>query len=238
MTKAGPVWTGEVRFNEQWLDQPLHWKRPRRIFVVAHGDLFHENVPDAWIDRIFAVMFDASRHQFQCLTKRAERMHAYMADSETPKRISAVFREHMQQFVKGALLLDTKPEEWEATIDWPVKNVWLGVSVENQETANERIPWLLKTPAAVRWISAEPLLEETVVFNMDGPVDVPWPPSPLDWLVCGGESGPGARPMDPAWARSLRDQCSMVGTAFFMKQMARKATIPTDLLVRQYPTVG
>lgn len=173
-TKAGPVWNGEVRFNDEWLDQPLRWKKPRMIFVCAHGDLFHEDVPLDWLLQVFEVMKLAHWHTFQVLTKRAERM---------------------KHFVTKA-----------------VQNVWLGVSVEDQTRADERIPQLLHTPAAKRWISAEPLL---------GPVDLSrfagdsWP---LDWVVAGGESGPGARPMRTAWARSLRDQCRRENIPFLHKQ--------------------
>ena len=107
----------------------------------------------------------------------------------------------------------------ELAIDWPLPNVWLGVSVEDQRRANERIPVLLETPAAVRWISAEPLLEEITVFGINGPIDVPdGMDSPLHWVVCGGESGPRARPMHAAWARYLRDQCEAVGAPFFFGQ--------------------
>jgi protein gp37 len=202
-TKNGPVWTGEVRFNEQWLDQPLRWKKPRMVFVCAHADLFHEAVPDEWIDRVFAAMELASQHTFQVLTKRADRMRKYL---------------RFRQVV--------------------LPNVWLGVSVEDQAAADERIPLLLDTPAAVRWVSAEPLL---------GPVDLTrvmhqqkhsgwsfrWDSltgfrghqcggsdnnSRLDWVIVGGESGPKARPMHPAWARSLRDQCAAAGVPFLFKQ--------------------
>lgn len=101
----------------------------------------------------------------------------------------------------------------------PLANVWLGTSAEDQETANERIPALLETPAAVRWLSAEPLLGPLEIFSINGPIDVPdGMRSPLDWVVAGGESGPGARPMDPSWARSLRDQCVAAAVPFFFKQ--------------------
>ncbi|MDE0406878.1 MAG: phage Gp37/Gp68 family protein [Alphaproteobacteria bacterium] len=181
-------WTGEVRFNRQWLDQPLRWKRPRRIFTVAHGDLFHEAVPDQWLDIVFAVMAQSRRHVFQVLTKRPARAREYL---------------------QGLARRDS----------WPWGHVWIGASAENQKTLNERIVPLLETPAAVRWLSAEPLLEEIEVFNMDGPVDLfDGEDSPLHWVVCGGESGPGARPMDPHWARCLRDQCVGADVPFFFKQ--------------------
>lgn len=224
-TKAGPVWTGEVRFNEQWLDQPLRWREPRRIFVCAHGDLFAEGVPDEWIDRVFAVMALAPQHTFQVLTKRAARMRDYCV-----ARSAAITTRHYLGF------------------RLPLNNVWLGVSVEDQARADERIPLLLDTPAAKRFISAEPLLgplDLTTIDLPDGDTYIEplagtegeegeqWPR--LDWVIVGGESGPGARPMHLDWARSLRDQCVAAGTAFFMKQMSKKAPIPDDLLIRQFP---
>lgn len=173
-SKAGPVWNGQVRFNEQWLDQPLRWRKPRMIFVCAHGDLFHENVSDEWIDRVFDVMAKAKQHVFQVLTKRPERVRDWMTREE------------------------------------PLPNVWLGVSVEDQQRADERIPHLLATPAAKRFVSYEPAL---------GPVDFsPWL-AKISWLIAGGESGPGARPFDIAWARSTVEQCQESGVACFVKQL-------------------
>lgn len=241
--KAGPVWNGQVRFNDQVLLDPLHWRRPRRIFVCAHGDLFHENVPFEWIDRVFAVMALAPQHQFQVLTKRAARMRAYFEDRSTRRCDS-----------RGAALIAL----WEAmeTPDgdrifegpWPLPNVWLGVSVEDQKRAEERIPDLLATPAAIRWLSCEPLLGpldlecidlafvesreqepsglvsvsalDGLHFDCEGSVDgVLGNPDPhVDWVVAGGESGPGARPMKPDWPRSLRDQCARAAVPFLFKQ--------------------
>ena len=241
-----PVWTGEVRFNEEFLTQPLRWKRPRMIFVCAHGDLFHESVPDEWIDRIFAVMALCPQHTFQVLTKRSARMREYLSN---PLR---------------AGIVQTVVDNWECEDDcpfgdahapwvidpWPLPNVWLGVSVEDQLRADERIPDLLATPAAVRWISAEPLLGPVdlgVAWHGESALDsycwgdCAWcenghPPltnchlgrqseaehlkdrSGLDWVVVGGESGPKARPMHPDWARALRDQCAAAGVPFFFKQ--------------------
>jgi len=206
-SKAGPVWTGEVRFMEQWLIQPLRWAKPRMIFVCAHADLFHEAVPDEWIDRIFAVMAMAPQHTFQVLTKRPERMREYL---HSPVVIDSIANAaHDIDGGIGAPIL-------------PLPNVWLGVSVENQAAADERIPELLATPAAVRWISAEPLI---------GPVNLA-ASSPnarslaedLDWVVAGCESGPGARPCDVEWLRYLRDQSKRAGVPFFLKQ----ATVGRD----------
>jgi protein gp37 len=249
-SKAGPVWNGRLIFNREWLDLPLRWRRPRMVFVCAHGDLFHENVPDEWIDRIFAVMALAPQHRFQVLTKRAARMREYMSSIDNGKcgRLDG-YRDALIEGTAQEILYERFGEDssmWLA-VSLPLPNVWLGVSVEDQARAEERIPDLLATPAAVRWVSAEPLL---------GPVDleVAWagetalnaecwgecgwcenglPPlhncqrglgderrvrSGLDWIVAGGESGPGARPMHPDWARGLRDQCAAAGVPFFFKQ--------------------
>jgi protein gp37 len=230
-SKNGPVFNGKVRFNEQWLDLPLRWRRrPRRIFVCAHGDLFHENVPDEWIDRVFAVMALSPQHQFQVLTKRAERMREYLSISPTEicERIVAAM---------GHKAICTANDLWTV---WPLPNVWLGVSCERQQEADERIPHLLATPAAKRFISAEPLLgridlrfsipsfldgEERPLMRLDALrgvhscgsaiVDAD---AKLDWVIAGGESGKKARPMHPDWARSLRDQCADAGVPFFFKQ--------------------
>lgn len=242
MSAAGPVWNGEVRFNEQWLDQPMRWTKPRLIFVCAHGDLFHEAVPDEWLDRVFAMMALCPRHTFQVLTKRPARMLAYLADAEME--------------IRDAI----KYERVAHTMQWPLRNVWLGVSVEDQAAADERIPLLLKTPAAVRWISAEPLLGTVDLRHLNKDKETneldalqPWtweqeleqwrgssetweedfadwyggmtiaqakgPCHPkIDWVVGGAESGNHARPTHPAWFRSLRDQCAAAGVAYLHKQ--------------------
>ena len=195
-TPAGPRWTGRVELIKSKLQEPLHWKKPRRVFVNSMSDLFHESLPDDAILEVFRVMQDCPQHIFQVLTKRPENMRRFMA-------------------------------EWEGESIWegPVQNVWLGVSVEDQKTADERIPLLLQTPAAVRFVSYEPALGPVCLLNylLYGPwsaVNVKPPTSRgLDWVICGGESGPGARPFDIAWARSVRDQCKAAGGAFFMKQL-------------------
>lgn len=197
-TKKGPVWTGEVRFNEQWLDQPIRWKRPRLIFVCAHGDLFHEAVPNEWIDKVFDVMARAPQHTFQVLTKRSARMREYI--SRLPARRETLGTDWQ---------LDWSP--------WPLRNVWLGVSVEDQKRA-ARLDNLGATPAAVHWVSYEPAL---------GPVDFrPWLPDReldetggLDWIVAGAESGPRARAYELDWFRRLRDDCAAAGTAYYLKQL-------------------
>jgi protein gp37 len=191
------VWTHENRLN-----MPLRLRKPRRIFVNSMSDLFHEDVPFGFVERVFVVIEGAPQHTFQILTKRPERMRAFM-------------------------------QRWADQRGVPA-NAWLGVSVEDQSTADERIPLLIQTPAAVRWISAEPLL---------GPINLyPWACMPelmdkhgepfvgLDWVVVGGESGPKARPMHPDWARSLRDQCVDAGVPFLFKQWGEflPCGMPTD----------
>lgn len=219
--------TGEVRLNEGWLDQPLRWKRPRRIFVCAHGDLFHEAVPDEWIDRVFAVMALAPRHTFQVLTKRPERASEYMSDPA--RRLSAASVAACMHATGAWSFPD------DISLLWPLPNVWLGTSIEDQATADARIPHLLATPAAVRFVSAEPLLGPVSLDDMcDGvkfvdalrgnwwhdsePPHIESGKPRLDWVIVGGESGKHARPMHPDWARSLRDQCVAAGVPFFFKQ--------------------
>jgi len=227
-TSNGPVWNGQVRFNEQWLNQPLEWKRPRRIFVCAHGDLFHESVPNEWIDKVFAVMALAPWHTFQVLTKRPERMKAYLQPGRAhPVGLEAlaITFEHHSKHANSEIGKGCKLTGNIAHLQvWPLPNVWIGVSVEHQEAADERIPLLLETPAAIRWISAEPLL---------GPVSFRWAAwhdynkpvhnhldgmKGIDWVVAGGESGANARPMHPDWVRNIRDQCNESGVAFLFKQ--------------------
>lgn len=218
------VWDGSVHFNERALTLPLRWKRPRRIFVNSMGDLFHDTVPDAWIDRVFAVMALAPQHSFQLLTKRPERMKAY---------VTAVARDGrwLPAADDRAMWVGTGGRR-----TFPLPNVWLGVSAEDQRRADERIPLLLATPAAMRFVSCEPLL---------GPIDLHrleiisdgrgfhasalqrqhddcffQSPALLDWVIAGGESGKDARPMHPNWVRSLRDQCAGADSPvpFFFKQ--------------------
>ena len=220
MSKAGPVWTGEVRLNQDWLMQPLRWKRPRRIFVCAHGDLFHEGVPDEWIDKMFAVMAAASKHTFQVLTKRADRMAAYC---------NTLGRHHSADRVSlsAKALKLSEPFFWTLGAEGCyLPNVWLGTSTEDQSRADERLPHLRKIPAAVRFVSAEPLLGQ-VNFEpyFDG----------IDWLIVGGESGPGWRDMHPAWVAEIVENCRAYHVPVFVKQMAGKRPIPPNLMIRQFP---
>jgi protein gp37 len=223
--------TGEVRFNEQWLDQPLRWKKPRKIFVCVHGDLFHESVPDEWLDKVFAVMLLASQHAFQVLTKRPERAREYLT-----KLFVEV--DEWDRIEQAALHLGATVDQAVDAgnlFDKPLPNVWLGTSISDQASADLRIPQLLACPAAVRFVSAEPLLgpvdmTEVAVARPDlhasSIIDVLRgtggfthdPKGRIDWVIVGGESGPHARPMHPDWARSLRDQCAAAGVPFLFKQ--------------------
>jgi protein gp37 len=146
-TKAGPVWNGEVRFNEQWLTQPLRWTKPRMIFVCAHADLFHESVPDEWIDRVFAVMALAPQHIFQVLTKRSARMRKYLARESFLSRIGNSSRVEPLQ-LKGEWFPNERAIRQILGSTFPLPNVLLGDRVEDQKRADERIPDLLATPAA------------------------------------------------------------------------------------------
>jgi protein gp37 len=180
------------------LDAPLHWKTPRRVFVNSMSDLFHEHVPVNFIFEVLRRVQFCGQHTFQVLTKRP-----------------APMLEAMSQFYRL-----NKCEV--------LPNLWLGVSVGNQAAADERIPLLLQTPAAVRWISAEPLLGPVNVFDfltVRGGRASHRADSGLDWVVAGGESGPNARPMHPDWARSLRDQCASAAVPFFFKQWGNWAPI-------------
>lgn len=230
---SGAHWTGKVRLIEQHLEDPLRWKRPRRIFVISMSDLFHESIPDEWIESIFAVMLRARRHTFQVLTKRPARMLDFMNRNSTGGRLLHLAGELNHKGVD------------EESGEWPRKNIWLGVSVEDQKTADERIPLLLQTPAAVRWISAEPLLGPIDLESLTGLVGEKYQvlnpilcsgdsnrPA-IDWVVVGGESGAGARPFDLAWARSIVQQCKAAGVAVFVKQLGSKAeSIPDRISYR------
>lgn len=184
------------------LEVPLRWRKPRRVFVNSMSDLFHPNVPRTFLDAVWSTMIEARQHQFQILTKRPARMLEFMT-------------------ARAA-------EGWRADRE----NIWLGVSIEDQATADERIPLLLDTPAAVRFLSAEPLLGPVDLASIDTGDSTIYPLWPfvdvegrgrasaerIDWVIAGGESGPNARPSHPDWFCSLRDQCARAGVPFFFKQ--------------------
>jgi len=271
MVRDNPVWTGKVKLApEHILLKPLKAKAPRTYFVNSMSDLFHEDVPDEWIDRVFAVMALTPHHTFLVLTKRAERMKAYVTRDNSDAYVR-FYEQHWRgpdsEWCKdGPHLSYLHPR---AFPDWPLSNLWLGVSAERQQEADARIPDLLATPAAVRFVSAEPLLgpirfdhiptaclaKGAACCHGNAWLDslrgiqaceragaYAWPnktgmPRGLDWIIVGGESGPGARPMALEWARAIRDQCARFDVPFFMKQVDKKQPIPADLEVRQWPRV-
>lgn len=273
ITNGHPQWTGKVALVEKHLLDPLSWKLPRRVFVNSMADLFHESLPDEFIDRVFAVMALAPLHTFQVLTKRADRMLSYFSNLAHRQEMIGIEAERISG--KARFVGDNR-------VMWPLPlpNVWLGVSVENQESADKRIPDLLATPAAIRLISYEPALGPVDLTKVDyrallremladftrrmavraGESDVEeqvkkarasipdgdfsagegnpvlnaltgewfdgWDSGTdgkkLDWIIVGGESGPGARPFDIEWARSVVRQCAEAGVACFVKQLGAK----------------
>lgn len=246
LSNGHPTWTGKIQFNEKALLLPLRWKRPRRVFVNSMSDLFHEHVSDEQRDRIFAVMALCPQHTFQVLTKRPAQMKEYIAGAFVKgfaglSRVTSVNEEVRK--------ISLASEKW---IEFPLPNVWLGTSIEDQPAADDRVPLLLQTPAAVRFLSCEPLLGPLGLSKWIGgdfavntrdcepmkprTAELLWKMAAaafrhaggaaVDWVIVGGESGPGARPMHPDWARSLRDQCQAAGVPFFFKQWGEWAPKP------------
>lgn len=205
---------GQVRCHDDALEIPLRWKKPRRIFVNSMSDLFHKDVPFEFIDKVFAVMALCPQHTFQILTKRPERMAEYTAD-----------RGRLTMVAQAMALLGYGAESM--YLRWPLPVVWLGTSVENQKAADERISHLLKCPAEIRFLSVEPLL---------GPVDLSkFLRSPTvcltttyrmtDWVIVGGESGPGSRPCNVELIRSIVEQCKAARVPCFVKQVGSHPVI-------------
>lgn len=215
--KAGRVmFNGKVNLDETAIDDPLRWKRPRRVFVNSMSDLFHKDVPYTFIRKVWRNMLATPQHTYQVLTKRPERM--------------------------ANVVTQLVQEDWDAGLP-KASNIWLGTSVENQEQADTRIPHLLRVPASVRFLSCEPLLGPVDLTRVGFTGDTTYQldvlkgryhygnpehstdfcfgmssMGPIHWVIAGGESGHGARPMHPDWARSLRDQCEAGDVAFFFKQ--------------------
>lgn len=298
--KRGPQWTGEGRFIEDALDLPLRWRRPRRVFVDSMSDLFFEKFTNEEIAAVFAVMALAPRHTFQVLTKRPARAREWFAwaEAEWPKLHSLTAIQEMRArghgpdsnvvltYARGERVLEElRRVEDDFAAPWPLPNVHLGVSVENQAAADERIPLLLQTPAAVRFLSVEPLLgpvdlsrwlavvcscarcgaesdglhdfcpecktdnlvtlwgarqlermrtgeryENGVQPDDDGPG--------LDWVIVGGESGPGARPCDVAWIRSIVEQCRAADVACFVKQLGAASIVSSQAQFSMLAPIG
>lgn len=277
------------------LAEPLSWKKPRMVFVNSMSDLFHEDVSFEFIAAVFGVMAACPQHTFQVLTKRPDRALAFFEWIKTAP-ISEPFERGGKQFgVPRELTVCSMQLEAEAETDvdrasfgsiyemagavvainkpaWPLKNVWLGVSIATQADADKNIPVLLKCTASVRFVSAEPLIEAVSLQRFmfeDCPSECVSksheraghrvPNGALDWVIVGGESGPGARPCDLEWVRSIVQQCEAAGVSCFVKQMGTKWAIaqpgwgtarcddrkggkpdrwPEDLRVRQFPEVA
>lgn len=203
----------QLQLLPQRLNIPLRWTKPQRIFVNSVSDLLHEDVPDAFLDQAFAVMLlaaDLRGHAFQVLTKRPQRLQAYLTGPQRRDRIADAM---------SALTWRGAAEAGEAlrarTGDLTHPGLWLGTSTEHQDAARARIPALLDTPASVRFLSCEPLLGEVDLLPWLGAPDGP---AGLHWVIAGGESGRHARPMHPDWARLLRDRCAAAGVPFHFKQ--------------------
>jgi len=236
----------DLRLVPEKLDEPFRWKNPRRVFVNSMSDLFHENVPDEYIDRIVAVMALCSQHTFQVLTKRAARLDAYLK--------ALCFREVPVSLAITRVPWYDTPQSSPCSVatiedrlaEGPLENVWWGVSVEDKKYGLARIEELRTTPAAIRFLSIEPLLEDLGEINLQG----------IHWVIIGGESGPGARSFNLAWARSIVAQCRAAAVPCFVKQLGAKpfsgsgdetwwfvrdrkggnpSEWPTDLQIREYP---
>jgi protein gp37 len=276
MTPNGPRWSGKVQLDIDAIKKVLKWKKSKRIFVCDMSDLFYEEVPDDFIERVFAVMAVAQQHQFQILTKRSDRMLEWFNTAPV------LYKERAEAVAWWAEAMDLCI--WDARGDqehlytlpmpgrdlsrrkvfpgWPLPNVWLGVSAEDQEAADERIPDLLNTPAATRYISYEPALGPIEfepswlsmhLVDLDGNIHMPqaegissvggdWKHG-LDWVIAGAESGPGHRPCEIEWMQSAKDQCEQAKVAFFFKQFVengRKVSLPVldGRTWDQYPKAG
>lgn len=227
--RPGVDWTGEVRTVPEMLAKPLHWRKPRRVFVNSMSDLFHHRVPFEFIAAVFGVMA-ATPHTYQVLTKRPERAREFFAwvlprNPPAFGSSAAVVNELWARAHGFGIEHNDIARRFSGAMRWPLPNVHLGVSVEDQATANERITVLLDCPAALHWASYEPAL---------GPVDfveaavekrLLRSSGRLRWVVVGGESGPGARPFDLAWARKTVADCRAAGVPVFVKQLGARPFI-------------
>jgi protein gp37 len=206
ITDNGPRWTGEVELIESRMREPLHWRRPRRVFVNSMSDLFHEKLSYVDVLHVFQIMGKCTRHTFQILTKRPAKMRESLQFNwwrnlnSSGRPVESKREGYWRKLIAGT----QRPEMGDLNF---LPNVWLGVSVENRACL-WRVDELRATPAAVRFLSLEPLLEDLGELDLTG----------IGWVIAGGESGPGARPIDPPWVRSIRDQCKAAAVPFFFKQ--------------------
>lgn len=238
---------GQVRLLPDRLGWPLRWRKPRKVFVSDMGDLFHQDVPDEFIAQVFGVMAATPRHTYQVLTKRHARMRSLLSNYGWWTRVvyyALGYEDHPGGERRGPT--QTQPD------GCALLNVWLGVSAEDQRWADIRIPALLETPAAVRFASCEPLLGFQDLTNVAGinALDRDWVGGPsggtgaphplLSWVIAGGESGPGHRPMEIRWLESIVDQCTIAGVPVWVKQdsgprAGQQGRIPDELWIKQFP---
>lgn len=225
IVNGNPVWTGKIaKSPDHIFTAPLKWKKPSLVFVNSMSDLFHDDVEDDWIDQVFAVMVLTEPSVFQILTKRPDRAQKWFETSPNPKELPS----------RSDAIAETIRSDYSAPtptgigiappFQWPLPNVWLGVSVESSDYLY-RIDELRQIPAAVRFLSLEPLLGPLENIDLTA----------IHWVIVGGESGPGKRPVDLAWLRSIRDQCMAAGVPLFVKQIDKRIPIPDDLMIRQWP---
>lgn len=237
--QKGPRWNGNIKLVPDKLADPIHWTKSRMVFVNSMSDLFHSGVSNEYIAAVFGIMAASSKHTFQVLTKRPERAKTWFdwVLSKTPSPAEYCAEE--------ALKLTGRKEIKSVINNWPLSNVWLGVSCENQETADRRIPILLACDASVKWVSYEPAI---------GPVNFSLWTNKLDWIVVGGESGPGARKFNWIWAKNVIQCASGTKTKIFVKQLGSNPVLtglgktklnnykgsdptewPPSLYIREYP---
>ena len=225
------LWAGKAILDSKTLVQPLRWRAPSTVFANSMSDMFHESLTNEQIAAVFGVMAACQQHTFIVLTKRAKRMRKWFA-------WAVVFMQQCARNYGADIPLHLIDGMYKA---WPLSNVWIGVSVENQAAADERIPDLLATPAAVRLLSCEPLLgpvdlrtvqhdREFEVNALTGDHGVNRPlegrAPGINWVIAGCESGPDARPCDVVWLRSLRDQCKESSVPFYLKQANSRDWVP------------
>lgn len=256
-TPSGPRWTGTIKLIEDHLEDPLRWQRPRMIFVNSMSDIFYEDLPDAQIDQIAAVMVLADRHTFQPLTKRYERMAEYLTNPLTPGRIAEACLAVTHHSALGLSVKHVHRTAGEGgrpkLVTWPIPNVWWGFSAGRQKTFDQAMPHVqrIRPHTAVTWWSAEPMLERIDVNppanRTDHSTTDTWLAF-IDWVVAGGESQDGCRPFDPEWARELKYRSAWRAggpAAFHMKQLGgdpdprkKLEDLPPDLQVREYPSTA
>ena len=200
----------QVTLHPDRLEEPLRWRKARKVFVCSMSDLFHDDVPDDFIEKVFNVMDRCGAEH----NATGNRGHIFMVLTKRPHRMKAFVDRWWRSFQAHG-------------VEPYMERIWLGVTAENQDQADKRIPILLQIPAAVKFVSVEPMLGR---LTLDDYINAYYP-GPLgdgiSWVICGGETGPGARPMHPDWVRSLRDQCEEAGVPFFFKQWGEWAQMDT-----------